>query len=82
MIKPRTRCECNGKSPTADRGCGHFDHCERRHAVDGEFLSDHASAAMCGGCRVLVGDDPDQVKAETSRARDEHNVSLGQLRLI
>ena len=78
MIKPRVQCGCLGR----DQRCVHPVRCGRRHAVEGEFLSDHAGVAMCGGCRVLVGDDPDRVKADTARARDEYNVSMGQLRLI
>ena len=37
---------------------------------------------MCGACRELVGDDPDRVKVDIARARDEYNVAMGQRRLF
>ena len=77
-----TECYCRGKSFTPDSGCVHPGRCERRHAREGEFLTIHDGVPMCGGCRVLLGDDRARVTADTARARDDYNRAMGQLKLL
>ena len=82
MTSIGTQCYCRGKAFAPDSGCVHSDRCERRHARLGEFLTLHDGVPMCGGCRVLLGDDKKRVEGDIGRARDEYIVAMGQLRLI
>ena len=75
-------CRCGGRKFPGHERCVHLGACERRHGVDGEILTLRFGAPYCGGCRVLLGDDPDEVSAASATARHYLEIERGQLSMF
>ena len=75
-------CRCGGRKFPGYERCAHLGACKRRHGVDGEILTDRFGLPFCGGCRVLLGDDPDEVSALAATARHFLEIERGQLSMF
>ena len=75
-------CSCGGRTYPGHERCVHIGACDRRHGIASVILTLRFGRPYCGGCRVLLGDNPDEVSAESATARHHLEIDSGQLSMF